>query len=94
MTYDLALQLKNAGFPFKSYEWAPEFYGLYSYVSKDEETLKVPLLEELIEACGGFKFKLVRGQVGWFAETKGVFSAGSQTPTEAVARLWLALHTK
>lgn len=52
-------------------------------------------LEELIEACqlGSFKFELVKAQGGWFAKTRGEYVALCSTPIEAVARLWLALHT-
>jgi len=47
-------------------------------------------LEELIEACGDDLNILVRGKDGfWYAE-----SDQGKTPTEAVARLWLALNSR
>jgi hypothetical protein len=62
----------------------------------------IPTLEELIEACGEQFSKLKRGRGGetWVAQwfkggtSDDVIAEIGSTPTEAVARLWLALHTK
>lgn len=55
------------------------------------------LLEELIEACGHGYFTLVHTIDHWAAhmglEENVPWYEGS-TPTEAVARLWLALNKK
>ena len=59
----------------------------------------IPILEELIEACGEQFDRLVayHNKGAWNAisekDSDGFFkSASGKTPTEAVARLWLALH--
>lgn len=78
MNYELALKLKEAGFPVKWYV--------------DNSGYDLPTLSELIEECGeGFKFSLHRFIEGWFADTKGHEGKGS-TPEEAVANLWLELN--
>lgn len=52
-----------------------------------------PTLEELIEACGDTVFfDLVKCKDGWVA-TDHYLRGDGVTPTEAVARLWLALNT-
>lgn len=113
MNYELAKELKDAGFP---HEWckdmsekAPQMCG-----STCEEMDCYPTLEELIEACGDVKFALFgpgtslqteedtafgvvlhgKEQIsGWLAKGTDTAARGS-SPTEAVARLWLALNTK
>lgn len=96
MNYELAKQLKEAGFPMK-----------YSF---DNVLYTHPTLEELIEACpkrfeikemsfdGDFTLSVSRSvwhvgyehMDGWF---EGEQAEGS-TPTIAVAKLWLALNKK
>lgn len=101
MNYELAKQLKDAGFPFKKYTCKfkdHEGFGTCDYCQPVS-----PPLEELIEACGeGFDWltqKTVPNKIGnWCAQKRNAI-AGEQcvvgtTPTEAVARLWLALHKK
>jgi hypothetical protein len=80
MNYELAKQLKDAGFPDK--------------YTKDCKCLPVLSLSNLIDACGKMKFELWRSQAGWGAKTMGRMITGVSTPEEAVARLWLALHTE
>lgn len=62
----------------------------------------IPTLEELIEACepqNQFELKRKDGGSVWFTSifhfkhNKRISAEGS-TPTEAVARLWLALNMK
>lgn len=83
MNYELAKELKEAGFP----------------TPQTIDTLKVekfrPTLEELIEACGDGIIGLTRGAVteDWLA-TNNTYTVSGPTPTEAVARLWLALNKK
>ena len=87
MNYKLAKQLKDAG-----------FNGKYPIVLGDKNNPDVehyyPTLSELIEACGKFKFELIRAQAGWCAKTKGIIITSQRTPEEAVAKLWLKLNKK
>jgi hypothetical protein len=93
MDYELAKQLKDAGFP--------QTRNDASIISptNDElvETLMYPTLEELIEACGE-QFKRLEQQhtakYDWWATaySHGAIVCGGKTPEEAVGRLWLALH--
>lgn len=116
MNYELAKELKDAGFPIrKSRELElPEGSVVYerTFVYEPQngvaidfpESLLVPTLEELIEACGdyfGQLIKIIDGpgwnvQSRWFTENSVRESryATGKTPEEAVARLWLALHAK
>lgn len=84
MDNELMLKLKEAGFPF----------------SNREGSIK-PTLEELIDACGEEFGRLVYNKkYGYIAyptiEWTGkhaILIPYESTPTEAVARLYLALHT-
>lgn len=137
ISYELAKQLKEAGFPQKR---DPKKGELFSYLAyyKDDFNIEVgtydtccasssfnydeyvnavdfkeceessigasgwvcyiPTLEELIEACGDEKFSLWCYPHGYIIG----FTPGSmkddmricKTPSEAVARLWLALNKK
>lgn len=92
MNYELAFELKNAG--FRNDYWEPSI-----------ETER-PTLEELIGACETKdlgNFKLEHTGYGWLAsvnnETRVVFSNPkafecSKDPTTAAANLWLALNKK
>jgi hypothetical protein len=92
MNYELAMQLKDAGWPQN---------GGCGFEQKHTEKgpcVTVPKLEELIEACGEKLEYLERDldpDVIWIAfstqSDSGVFG---KTPTESVARLWLALNKK
>lgn len=88
ISYELAKQLKDAGFPQTDHEddfIEDAFHDVY--VSK-------PTLEELIEACGGKNIKIGSDFKGnWVAYSYiNAISGNGSTPTEAVARLWLALN--
>jgi hypothetical protein len=87
MTYELAKQLKAAGFPYAETwtEWKGEEFVRDGY--------SVPFLHELIEACGDGYFNLEHNQSGWWAGM-GLMDKGhsGKTPEEAVANLYLALH--
>lgn len=97
MEYELAKQLKDAGFP-----QVPQHKGFVNLHNADD-SVTVPTLEELIEACGEDFVELRywwEQRVGQTATHKE-WRAGARilmnycvgkTPTEAVARLWLALH--
>lgn len=108
MTYELAKELKDAGFP-------QNHDGRKTAVNADNtDYVFDPTLEELIEACTEI------GQIGldfygkgkWIARIGYYVESTSEqklqgypqmaehcrveasTSTEAVARLWLALHAK
>ena len=107
MNYELAKQLKDAGFPFRT--------SLFASINDNTPLdfngtpYNVPTLSELIEACG--KYVLV-GEIDkeWIAfysedgfkspvgldaiDTFLVRSEHGTTPEEAVANLYLALHAK
>lgn len=82
MTYELALELKKAGFPQDPDRPA-------------EDWITMPTLSELIEACGDRFDNLRRIYDGSFAaESIGKEPQGGDTPEEAVANLWLLLNKK
>jgi hypothetical protein len=86
MTYELAKQLKDAGFPFIKCE-------------HDESSIKIPTLSELIEACGAGFDHLMRVDEGFLAFPNDIDVKNDgedylgKTPEEAVAKLWLKLNT-
>lgn len=102
MTYELAKQLKDSGFPQN--QALEELGGNKKWIPEYKEWIDIPTLSELIEACGeGFKNLSKMGDKNWGAnnimeqqlngsyklnEPKGYGS----TPEESVARLWLALQ--
>ena|SRR5271155_4165582 len=114
INYELAKELKDAGFPQKT-----RFGSFYYHETTTEfatpkvdlwlenlSTLKQPScdvlspnLEELIEACGKDFIALSMSDDDsgdWCAMGTG-YNLGDiegSTPTEAVARLWLALNKK
>lgn len=97
MNYELAKQLKDAGFPQKT---KCSECGMDWYDTK-------PTLSELIEACGvgnKYQFRLLaywsENDTVWQADLKP-FNNGEKdeyglgsTPEEAVAKLWLELNKK
>jgi hypothetical protein len=87
MDYELARELKQAGYPIKK-----------QLITRYNRDIAVPTLEELIEACGDRFGALVHhggweARSDWSEQDRGIAATGS-TPIEAVARLWLALHSK
>lgn len=109
MKKELAVQLKQAGFP-QVFNEAKCYYDTQEksettyfvpYYGIDNETryAVVPTLEELIEACGSKFGDLTLIDTGhgncWFANSYGLpAKKASSTTTEAVANLWLALNKK
>lgn len=94
MNYELAKQLKDAGFPHSN-TWEDKEHWF------ERENHVMPTLEELIEACGEKFCCLYR--IDRTEDGKGIFwSAGydnlainhstGHTPAEAVAYLYLSLH--
>lgn len=98
MTYELAKQLKDKGFPqdMSNGVWAWGDEAISTLPTVKPERAYVPTLSELIEACGDY----IRGihhktdHCGsWCAEDKNrTCIAGNKTPEEAVAKLWLKLY--
>lgn len=106
MNYQLAKELKDAGFPQTGAETMN--HELDVFLESDgslcrawnrlEKGARVPHLEELIEACGNVISLMVgKDKTVALNETNPMESTSrgeGATPTEAVARLWLSLHTK
>lgn len=100
MTYELAKQLKDAGFPQKSYDndcvYITESESLVPY--KIYNGAYCPTLSKLIEACGNefgclSQTFFLSKPSGWTAvdyETDDWVKG--DTPEEAVAKLWLSLN--
>jgi hypothetical protein len=103
MNYELAKELKDAGFPQegKGARIAPPD----KIVARREDFAYVPALEELIEACGKnfMRLETVAANGWWEAHGRFWNTDGSlyfrdpslgDTPAEAVAHLWLAVNSK
>ena len=93
MDYELAKQLKEAGFPLIGIG-EPSVYQHREIIMIDDMAYFSPTLEELIEACGNEIFKLTKHGNIWqtnFVDGMAGETAG-RTPTEAVAQLWLKLN--
>ena len=104
ISYELAKQLKDNGFPI-NIKSSGRYFVLKNGTVLDnhlapsvcvndivEQVIK-PTLSELIEACGE-DFRLLSKRATWRAESiMGVEDFGN-TPEEAVANLWLALNKK
>ena len=101
--YELAKELKEAGFPqdkilFVFADYADDGHPSIQHRSQLKPNYgqtASPTLSELIDACGGYFSSLNRGIDYWFANgVKGVhgFNERGSTHKEAVARLWLALQ--
>jgi len=106
ITYELAKDLKDAGFPFKEKH----------AVEIDGQLYKAFTLSELIGACGEEFLGLTKlndddpdkAEGGWYADTRtegcncdyesdphfNWKSEFGKTPEEAVAKLWLALNNE
>jgi len=105
MNYKLAKQLKDAGFPQKANKNSGIYLDRNTVVKPimkpsdlmPKEYTVIPILEELIDACGDEFFKLINlnGEEGWHAEAHN-FKGGKigKTKKEAVAKLWLKLNKK
>jgi len=109
MNYELAQELKDAGFPNikdLQHRQGREFIlpdgSVPVYSLGNAENVNdwfIPILEELIEACGEQFDRLVayHEKGDWEAtsekDSDGFFkSVSGKTPIEAVAGLWLALR--
>lgn len=101
MTYELTKKLKDAGFPIKPYP----FPGTDNLEEAEWYEKYIPTLSELIEACGD-EFMLTNETYRWEAwkgkiesmvrmgEGGANYEAEGSTPEEAVANLYIALHSQ
>lgn len=94
MNYELAKQLKDAGFPQVIDFRSGEFHD-------GDEEISNPSLSELIEACGdNFELSnMIRGEANrkngnWLVMKDSGYEQIGHTPEEAVALLWLELNKK
>jgi hypothetical protein len=98
MNYELAKELKDAGF---SQCGKGEFIGVSGGLIDHSGDVYVPTLEEIIEACGHGIWNLTKTNeaVTYWHASNGLrdreckYGYGT-TPEEAVANLWLALSKK
>lgn len=89
MDYKLAKKLKNAGYPQKSKN------AVSFSISDNKESVYLPTLEELIEACKPARILLTEEKEGqWFAFSNTSVKAKGVTPEQAVANLWLNVMAK
>ena len=92
MTYELAKQLKEAGFPQKEFRYDDSHH---IYNSDMSGIAYNPTLSELIEACGDGLISLSSPRSGyWITAGKNGETSGGEDPEEAVAKLWLELNKK
>ena len=103
MKYELATELKDAGFPQGgSGAWVGDPNAV---VLRGGDRVYAPTLSELIAACGS-RFGMLRAEIvhgaedaprKWIAREIGneqIRATVGDNPEEAVARLWLALDRK
>lgn len=97
MNYELAKELKDAGFPQETQwvyvdvgrEWPPSLILRQPAYGGGIPTA-APTLEELIFAVDDLKFTILHDKDGWYAENeKGLSPSDCKSPEEAVAQLWL-----
>jgi len=109
MNYELALKLKEAGYP-QNHKWVNECKTFGCWLKDGigrKEDIHSPSLEELIEALPkGEDFALFSIGDKWRAdfkspnnmvmlgEVEGEYRAVGSTPLEAVANLWLKLNKR
>ena len=92
MDYQLAEQLRDADFPQSG---GGRHIGTpTAFVWRPGDLVYVPTLEELIAACGDEFGEMARLPNGSFevAACGGRLRQTGKSPTEAVARLWLAIR--
>ena len=96
MTYELARELKDAGFPQKE---NPTYVWSDNSNSRSTFDCYVPTLDELAFECGDELSALKRTDDGFWTTIRrstdgGLFVDFStyQTPEEALSRLWLSIQ--
>ncbi len=98
--YELAKQLRDAGFPQNSEDTISEYLP-DSPIPYYERSVSNPSLSELIEVCGnGFDILKRDLENMWIAESGpddfygADYRSEGSTPDEAVAKLYLAINKK
>ena len=96
MNYELAKQLREAGFP-NSKDW--DIGGFDENGLPEMIDGVLPTLSELIEACGDNIYSIYRHKKDeWQAHSNSdqwdTEITHGKTPEEAVARLWLEINKK
>lgn len=102
LNYELAKKLKDAGFTQRrGCSACLQGYAFENGFTEEkigDDYVASPTLEDLIEACGNDLDQLENTMDGWRAYgSKGdepIEIYWGKTPSEAVANLWLSLHTK
>lgn len=104
ITYELAKELKDAGFP-QAAEKNGSYYALpfgYTFMKEEwridleqpEIPAKIPTLSELIEALRNTQIKFWRDANNMWSAWQDGYEEYGETPEEAAARLWFALNKK
>lgn len=104
MNNDLLQELVAAKFPFRLFPKEVKNVAYFPFLVIEGEEYEVPNLSEIIAACGD-GFGSLHHFKEWMAsggedrtiprETESYeFNEKGATPSEAVARLWLALNKK
>lgn len=89
MNYELAKQLKDAGFPQRQRK------GTFPWKLTKKEDCYVPTLSELIEACGDDLEEIKQMKESDLVSYKDDFERWlEEAVAEAVANLWIALNKK
>ncbi len=95
ITFELAKELKEAGYPQKATSFAYDKDGVM-ILGWDLDGCVAPTLSELIQACTRDCFQLVLINKIWNAQSGSDWISAMKTegatPEEAVGRLWLALN--
>ena len=92
MLHEVAKQLFEAGFPQGgggTWSVPPD-----KVVSRREDRIYVPSLEELIEAVGPKFHYVLKLPHEWKAFGINLEVGRGQSPIDAVARLWLAINSR
>ena len=93
MDYELAVQLRDMGFPQSGDGRRIGAPNVFVWRARD--LVYVPSLEELLAACGDQFGEMARLPNGSFeaAARGGTPRQMGKSPVEVVARLWLALNS-
>ena len=99
MTYELARQLNDAGFPQSDERICKGEYLKDEYYL--EPDVYAPTLSELIEACADKFLMLQRNPMGSWTAAGGKFHGTNyscqhqgESAEETLAKLWLSLHSR
>lgn len=106
ISYKLAKQLKDAGFPQRwtmgifyaeddaEFKMIAEYQHKLKFCDNAEKYIDIPTLSELIKACGDKLDAILFFGSKWKVGKFGYNSVAEKTLEEAVARLWLENNRK